>query len=448
MLILQNVTAVQFEPALVQGGVDIAIEGSLIREVGAALAPKYPQALVKPMHGRLVMPGIVCSHNHFYSGLARGILARIKPCPDFISTLKNLWWRLDRALDEESLYYSGLVCSLEAIQSGCTAVIDHHASPNYIAGSLNTLRRGFLEAGLRGITCYETTHRNRGDAELKAGVAENVAFSREVDAAKSHGDEPYLVEAMIGAHAPFTVSTPGMELLREAVQTTGRGLHIHVAEDRYDVSHGHDVHGQDLIERLAAHGLVNAKTLVAHGLYLSDADIELLNAHDAFLVHNPRSNMNNQVGYNHKLAAYRNLALGTDGIGADMFEELKFAFFKHRDAGGAMWPDSFTRFLWNGNTLLERHFGKRFGRLEAGNQADLTICDYDSPTPLVAPNIGGHLAFGMRASAVHSVMVDGRMVYENRAFSFDVAPIYAAARKAAAALWQRMDELDRIGAAP
>ena len=448
MLILQNVTAVQFEPALVQGGVDIAIEGSLIREVGAALAPKYPQALVKPMHGRLVMPGIVCSHNHFYSGLARGILARIKPCPDFISTLKNLWWRLDRALDEESLYYSGLVCSLEAIQSGCTAVIDHHASPNYIAGSLNTLRRGFLEAGLRGITCYETTHRNRGDAELKAGVAENVAFSREVDAAKSHGDEPYLVEAMIGAHASFTVSTPGMEFLREAVQTTGRGLHIHVAEDRYDVSHGHDVHGQDLIERLAAHGLVNAKTLVAHGLYLSDADIELLNAHDAFLVHNPRSNMNNQVGYNHKLAAYRNLALGTDGIGADMFEELKFAFFKHRDAGGAMWPDSFTRFLWNGNTLLERHFGKRFGRLEAGNQADLTICDYDSPTPLVAPNIGGHLAFGMRASAVHSVMVDGRMVYENRAFSFDVAPIYAAARKAAAALWQRMDELDRIGAAP
>ena len=448
MLILQNVTAVQFEPALVQGGVDIAIEGSLIREVGAALAPKYPQALVKPMHGRLVMPGIVCSHNHFYSGLARGILARIKPCPDFISTLKNLWWRLDRALDEESLYYSGLVCSLEAIQSGCTAVIDHHASPNYIAGSLNTLRRGFLEAGLRGITCYETTQRNRGDAELKAGVAENVAFSREVDAAKSHGDEPYLVEAMIGAHASFTVSTPGMEFLREAVQTTGRGLHIHVAEDRYDVSHGHDVHGQDLIERLAAHGLVNAKTLVAHGLYLSDADIELLNAHDAFLVHNPRSNMNNQVGYNHKLAAYRNLALGTDGIGADMFEELKFAFFKHRDAGGAMWPDSFTRFLWNGNTLLERHFGKRFGRLEAGNQADLTICDYDSPTPLVAPNIGGHLAFGMRASAVHSVMVDGRMVYENRAFSFDVAPIYAAARKAAAALWQRMDELDRIGAAP
>ena len=213
MLILQNVTAVQMEPAWVQGGVDIAVEGSLIQEVGTGLAAQYPQAQVKPMHGRLVTPGIVCSHNHFYSGLARGIMARIKPCPDFISTLKNLWWRLDRALDEESLFYSGLVCSLEAIKSGCTAVIDHHASPNYIAGSLNTLRRGFVETGLRGITCYETTHRNGGDGELKAGVDENVAFARQVDAAKAQGSEPYL--------------TRTLHRLAPRHGTAGRGRSIH-----------------------------------------------------------------------------------------------------------------------------------------------------------------------------------------------------------------------------
>ena len=441
MLILKNVTAIQFEPARVQFGVDIAIDGPLIKDVGAGLTAKYPQAQVREMDGKLVMPGIVCAHNHFYSGLARGIMANIKPCPDFVSTLRNLWWRLDRALDEESLYYSGLICSLEAIKSGCTAVIDHHASPNYIAGSLNTLRQGFLKAGLRGISCFETTHRNGGEAELKAGVAENVAFARLVDAAKASGDEPYLVEALIGAHAPFTISRAGMEMLADAVKTTGRGLHIHVAEDLYDVSHSHDVYGQDLIERLAGHELINDRTIVAHGLYLSDSDIGILNENDAFLVHNPRSNMNNHVGYNHKLDAYRNLALGTDGIGADMFEELKFAYFKHRDAGGSMWPDSFACFLWNGNALLERNFGARFGRLDAGFKADLTICSYDCPTPLAAQNIGGHLAFGMGSSAVDSVMVDGRMVYENRAFPFDVAPIYAEARKVAAALWKRMDEL-------
>jgi putative selenium metabolism protein SsnA len=441
MLILKNLTALQLEPAKLLGDVQIAIDGTQIKEVGTGLAVKYPQAQVLDLKGKLVMPGIVCAHNHFYSGLARGIMANIKPCPDFISTLKNLWWRLDRALDEESLYYSGLICSLEAIKSGCTAVIDHHASPNYIAGSLSTLRKGFLKAGLRGMTCFETTDRNGGEKELRAGVDENLAFARLIDAAKAKGEEPYLMEAHMGAHAPFTVSDAGLEMLGDAVKTSGRGLHIHVAEDRYDVSHSHDRYSQDPIERLAAHGLIDGKTLIGHGLYLSDADISILHDRDAFLVHNARSNMNNHVGYNHKLAAVRNLALGTDGIGADMFEEMKFAYFKHRDAGGSLWPDSFTRFLWNGNTLLERNFGASFGRIEAGYQADLTICRYDSPTPLVAQNVGGHLAFGMNSGSVDSVMVNGQMVYQDREFPFDVEPIYAQARKVAAQLWQRMDAL-------
>jgi putative selenium metabolism protein SsnA len=441
MLILKNLTALQLEPATMLGDVQIAIDGTQITQVGAGLVAKYPQAQVIDLKGKLVMPGIVCAHNHFYSGLARGIMAHIKPCPDFISTLKNLWWRLDRALDEESLYYSGLICSLEAIKSGCTAVIDHHASPNVIAGSLATLRQGFLKAGLRGMTCYETTDRNGGEKELRAGVDENLAFARLIDTAKAKGDEPYLMEAHLGAHAPFTVSDAGLEMLGDAVKRTGRGLHIHVAEDRYDVSHSHDRYSQDPIERLATHGLIDSKTLIGHGLYLSDADIAILNDRDAFLVHNARSNMNNHVGYNHKLSAVRNLALGTDGIGADMLEEMKFAYFKHRDAGGSLWPDSFTRFLWNGNTLLERNFGARFGRIEAGYQADLTICSYDSPTPLVAQNVGGHLAFGMNSGSVDSVMVNGQMVYQKRAFPFDVEPIYAQARKVAAQLWQRMDAL-------
>ncbi|AKH87911.1 MULTISPECIES: putative aminohydrolase SsnA [Edwardsiella] len=442
MLILKNVTAVQFEPAQVREGVDIAIDGAEIRAIGDNLHAQFPDAQVKEMHGRLVMPGIVCAHNHFYSGLSRGIMANIAPCPDFISTLKNLWWRLDRALDEESLYYSGLICSLEAIKSGCTAVIDHHASPNYIAGSLATLRKGFLKAGLRGMTCFETTDRNGGTRELQQGVEENIRFAQLIDEAKAKGSEPYLVEAHIGAHAPFTVSNAGLEMLAEALRATGRGLHIHAAEDRYDVSHSHDKYGQDLVVRLAEYGLINDKTLLAHGLYLSDEDIRILNEQDAFLVHNARSNMNNHVGYNQRLAQFRNLALGTDGIGADMFEELKFAFFKHRDAGGPLWPDSFTRFLYNGNQLLNRNFGARFGRLEAGYKADLTICDYPSPTPLAAQNIGGHLAFGLGSSSVHSVMVEGVMVYEDRAFPFDIEPIYAEARKVAARMWQRMDALN------
>ncbi|WP_039057634.1 putative aminohydrolase SsnA [Enterobacter sp. Bisph1] len=441
IVILKNATAAQLHPAQVWENVDIAIVNDKILEVGSGLSQCYPQANIKEMHGRLVMPGMVCCHNHFYSGLSRGILAKIAPSPDFISTLKHLWWRLDRALDEESLYYSGLICAMEAVRSGCTAVIDHHASPNFIAGSLSQLRNAFLKVGLRGMTCFETTDRNGGMRELQAGVQENIRFANEVDAAREKGVEPYLVEAHIGAHAPFTVPDEGLMMLREALQATGCGLHIHAAEDSYDVSHSHHHYGKDLLVRLADFDLIDSKTLIAHGLYLSDADLKLLNGRDAFLVHNARSNMNNHVGYNAHLPQVYNLALGTDGIGSDMFEEMKFAFFKHRDAGGPLWPDSFARALYNGNTVLSRNFNARFGRLEAGCKADLTICDYLPPTPLTAENIAGHIAFGLGSNSVHSVMVNGEMIYENRRFPFDAAPIFQQAQRVAEKMWQRMDAL-------
>ncbi|QFU22738.1 putative aminohydrolase SsnA [Shewanella eurypsychrophilus] len=441
MILLKNATGVQFEPGFIRESVDIVIDGTVIKEVGDNLSVKYPDATVKDMKGKLVMPGIVCSHNHFYSGLARGIMADIKPSPDFISILKNLWWKMDMALDEEAVYYSGLICSLEAIKSGCSSVIDHHASPNFIGGSLKTLRSGFLKAGLRGMTCYETTDRNGGIEEMRKGVEENINFANLIDSAKKAGNEPYLVEAHIGAHAPFTVSNEGLAMMSEAVKCTGRGVHIHVAEDLYDVSHSHHLYGQDIVERLDTFGLINDKTLLAHGLFLSDRDVDILNAKNGFLVHNARSNMNNNVGYNHKLSRFKNVALGTDGIGADMLEELKFAYFKHRDAGGPLWPDSFLKSLWNGNEILARNFGAKFGRLEAGNKADLTILDYMSPTPFVADNLAGHVAFGMNAGNVNSVMVEGNFVYEDRAFPFDVAPIYAEAQKVAARVWRNMDKL-------
>lgn len=441
MLLLKNCTAVELSPASVRRGMDMVIEGSVIIAVGKNLAADYPSATLKEMHGQLVMPGLVCAHNHFYSGLSRGVMAPIPPCPDFISTLKNLWWRLDRALDEESLYYSGVICSLEAIKSGCTAVIDHHASPAFIQGSLSVLRDAFLSTGLRGMTCFETTDRNGGLAELEAGVDENVQFAQLIDREKARDPASYLVEAHIGAHAPFTVPDAGLELLSQALKETKRGLHIHVAEDSYDVSRSHDLYGINPIDRLDNFGLLSDKTLIAHGLQISAAEVERLNSHNAFLVHNARSNMNNSVGYNHHLPQVKWAALGTDGIGSDMIEELKFAWFKHRDAGGPLGADRFLHMLASGNQLLERNFGGSFGRLVAGSTADLTVLDYDPPTPFCAENLAGHMTFGMSSAAVSSVIVAGRLVYEDRAFPQDIAPLYAQARLAAEKMWQRIAKL-------
>ena len=441
MLILKNATVVQFQPAAVQSGWDIVIDGTEIVAAGPSASAKYTGDRTIDMAGAVVMPGIVCSHNHFYSGLARGIMANIKPSPDFVSVLANLWWRLDRAIDEEILYYSGMVCSLEALKCGTTAVIDHHASPAFIEGSLKVLKDTFTATGLRGITCFETTDRNGGIDEVEAGVRENVEFAHLCDRDKQAGGSAHLVEAMIGGHAPVTLPDEALALMGEAVRQTGRGVHVHVAEDRYDVSYSHHKYGKDIIERLAHFGLLTNKAIFAHGVYLSDHDIQLINDHDSWLVHNARSNMNNNVGYNYKIPQYKNFALGTDGMGSDMWEELKFAYFKHKDTAGPLWPDSFLRYLYNGNTILERYFGAKFGQIAPGYKADLTILDYNSPTPLVADNIGGHIAFGLDSRDVKTVIVNGQIVLENGEFPFDVRPLYAKARQAAARLWDNMDKL-------
>ncbi len=439
MIIIKNTKALQFDPPKVWNNVDIVIDSDTIADMGKGIAQNYTADKVIDGTDKLVYPGLVCSHHHYYSGLSRGVLAEIGPTPDFVSTLKNLWWRMDRALDEESTYYSSIISSIDAIRAGTTAVIDHHASPSYITGSLSTIKRGFDDSGLRGMTCYEVTDRN-GIDQMKEGVEENIRFAREIDAEAASG-KPHLVDAHIGGHAPCTIPDEGMEMMAAAVKETGRGLHLHVAEDRYDVSQSHLVYGKDIVKRLDSFGILNEKTILVHGIFLSPEEIEILNSHDGFLVHNARSNMNNGVGYNEKLGSYRNLALGTDGIGSNMYEELKFAYFKHKDAGGPLWPGDYLQFLANGNKLLERNFGESFGKLEKGYKADIVVTDYRSPSPLVAENIGGHMVFGMTSGDVETVIINGKVVMENREFPFDIKEIYAKAAAAAQRVWDNMDKI-------
>ena len=98
-------------------------------------------------------------------------------------------------------------------------------------------------------------------------------------------------------------------------------------------------------------------------------------------------------------------------------------------------------FLQNGNTILERYFGQKFGKIEKGYKADLVIYDYDAPTPLVGENIAGHFVFGLSSRDVRTVLIDGEVVYEDRQFPFNVRPIYEKAAQEAKRLWQKMDEL-------
>jgi putative selenium metabolism protein SsnA len=405
---------------------DVAIEGGTIVDPAAGGRERD----VVDVGGALVVPGLVNAHTHLYSALARGMPGPAVPPRSFLEVLEQVWWRLDRALDRESVELSALVGAAEAALSGTTLLVDHHSSPSFVRGSLQTLARAIERVGLRSVLCYETTDRNGAEGR-DLGLEENATFL-----AAEHGP---LTRGMVGAHASFTLSDESVSRLARTAAATNSGVHVHVAEDRCDVEDCRTRHGRTLPARLAP--LVSERALLAHCVHLEPAELGGLQDAGAWIAHNPRSNMNNHVGHA-PTSALRRAALGTDGIDGDMWAETRAAFLKMRDAGRADAGTAALDLLAGGHRLASALFGKPFGRLEPGAPADLVVLDYAPPTPLHGGNVVGHLLFGVDRSHVHSVMVDGRwVVRERRLVTLDRDEVFARARRSAPAVWRRMGEL-------
>jgi putative selenium metabolism protein SsnA len=390
--------------------------------------------------GCLVIPGNVCAHTHAYSALARGMPYRLEAPRDFVEILRRVWWRLDRALDEEAIRASARVAAMEALLAGTTTLIDHHASPHAIDGSLDVIAAAFEEVGLRSVLCYETTDRD-GPDRARAGIDENRRFLDRVAAAR-----PPLVRGYVGAHASFTLSDETLEGCVELARTYGRGLHIHVAEDAADEDDAVERHGAPVLGRLERAGGLDPAPLLAHGVHLDRAEVALFLASGATLVHNPRSNMNNAVGRAPLGLLGARVALGTDGIGADMFEEgragqLRALEERHEAEGPAPAPDWALQRLAAGAALVGEAFGEPLlGGIVAGAPADLVVLDYPAPTPLDTDTLAGHWMFGLSARAVRDVVVGGEVVVrERRLTRVDQDALAAGARLEAARLWDRLE---------
>ena len=254
--------------------------------------------------------GLVCAHHHLYSALAPGMPAPPRTPASFRDILELVWWRLDRALDLEMLEWSAKLGALEAIESGTTAIVDHHESPNAIEGSLDVIANACAEVGVRVNCSYGVTDRH-GKESAQRGLEEN----RRYLASGGTG--------MVGVHAAFTCESDTLLAASELAQNYGVGVHIHVAEGTDDLQ------ANDRLKDLS-----RDDWLLVHGVHLEE-DHGL----NGCIVHNPRSNMNNSVGYAapHRLGLP--IALGTDGIGAAMLDEFRIAYARLREHDVAATPE-------------------------------------------------------------------------------------------------------------
>ncbi len=268
-------------------------------------------------------PGLVCAHHHLYSALARGMPPPPKIPTSFHEVLEQIWWRLDAALDLEMIRWSAMLGALEALESGTTAIVDHHESPNAIEGSLDVIEEACAEVGVRVRTAYGITDRH-GAEGAKRGLAENERFI------KAGGP------GLVGVHATFTCTQESLDAAAGLAEDLGVGVHIHVAEGVGDI---------DAPKRLE--GLTRDSWLLAHCVHLpSDHSLR------GRIVHNPRSNLNNAVGYAHPARFSNPIALGTDGIGANMIESFRLAYVMERSVDITCGPDHAWSWLAGGWEIM------------------------------------------------------------------------------------------------
>ncbi len=441
LVVTGGTVVVSLDPVRVEAA-EVVIDGGRVSRVGPATADDEDGGHVRiDARGCLVIPGNVCAHTHLYSALARGMPYELEAPRDFVEILRRVWWRLDRGLDEASVRASALVGGMEALLAGTTTLVDHHASPNAIDGSLDFVAESLASLGIRGVLAYEVSDRD-GPDRASAGVRENLRFAGHV----AGGALP-LARSMIGAHASFTLSEETLAACVGAVEATGTGLHVHVAEDAADEVDCRARFGIPVVERLARAAALDERAILAHAVHLDQPEADTANRYGATIVHNARSNMNNAVGRAPLGRLGPRLALGTDGIGADMFEESRAAYFRAREDGVAADPRWVLARLAESARTAGRAFGEPLlGRIEAGAPADIVVLDHAAPTPLDEGSLAGHWVFGLSARNVRDVIVDGEVAVRERRLEFVGQDwLIDAARVQAARLWAR---LGRIGEHP
>ncbi len=451
-MLITNGTVLTFgkEKRIIPGGA-VYYEDDAIVAVGPTsdLQAKYPQAEKLDAAGKLIMPGSVCAHTHFYGAFARGMAIPGAAPANFMEILEKLWWKIDLALTLEDCQASAEVCLVDAIRHGTTTLIDHHASPKAIDGSLDVLAEAVLQSGLRASLCYEVTDRN-GPAGTAAGIAENVRWLKKVRTlrAQNHPDADRL-GASFGLHAAFTVSDRTLEQCLSAASGLDTGFHIHLAEDKADEQYSLQHYNMRVAERLEDRGILGPKTLVAHGVHLDAFEMNALKLSKTKLSHQPRSNMNNGVGVapvETMLKKGITVGLGNDGFSNNMFTEMAVAYLLHKSHQGdprAMPADTVMELAYNNNAkIADIFFPKPVAALQPGAYADIILLDYHPFTWMTDGNYPWHIIFGVDGSRVTHTIAAGKLLMKDRELlTMDEEAIAARAKALSDKVWNRVAEL-------
>lgn len=442
-LLIKNGTVITLgaKNRIIENGA-VLVEDKIVKKIGKASDFKDLDKSVEVIDakGKLIMPGFINQHMHFYSTFARGIMPKQPAAQNFVEILEKLWWPLDETLNEKDIYYSTLVPVINGIKGGTTTFFDHHESQGIQFGIMDTIEQAVREVGVRANLAMGISDRY---GKGKDGIKENIRFIEKINKhKKSEKDE--LITAMFGIHALMTVNEKSLAESTQAAKDLGVGFHIHCAEDISDQIVNKDRYGKTVIQRLYDAGGLGDKTTAIHCIHLRDEEMDMLSSTNTAVVHIPQSNMNNAVGVANILKMLSKnilVGLGTDGMSPRMQDDVRVANYLHKlncKDPRVFFCESCQLLLENNAKISSRFFSRKIGSLEEGNYADIIIVDYTAPTPLTENTFYGHFLFGICESPVNTTIVNGKVLMQNgKLINIDEEKIFAESRKQAQNFWDR-----------
>jgi 5-methylthioadenosine/S-adenosylhomocysteine deaminase len=393
----------------------VFVEGDKIVDVGPAkeIEGSYGADEIIDAKECVVMPGLVCSHNHMYGVLSHGLPVS-RTTSTFISFLKRFWWpRVENALNKEQIGAAATMSSIEMVKTGTTCCADILEAPNSIPGALEIEAQATETVGLRSVLSFEATERISEENGEK-GIEENLNFIK-----KHNRKNDSLTNGMFCTHTTFTCSPQFLRKVRDIADEYPVGIHIHLEEGTYESKHCLAKYRKLPVELYEKIGFLGSDVLASQCVHTLPREAKLLRKHDVKISHMPLSNC--EVGGGIApvpsfLQAGLTVGLGTDGYIQDMFEVMRVAFLIHKGnlQDASVMPAEVVIRMATMNAAKTIRMENLVGSITPKKQADIITVDLESPTPVTAENLIPQLVVFGDGNMVQDVLISGKIIMRNR----------------------------------
>ncbi len=381
---------------------DIYIRDGIIAALGTNLQGFTPDWIISG-DNRLAVPALINCHTHAYMSIFRNIADDLP----FNEWLFDRIMPLEEAMTAQDAYWGCMLSCIEMIRSGTGTFCDMHMFPNQTPkAALSCGMRAVVSRGLSG-----GGSDSGGGRRIKEAVSEIEKYS----------DEP-LIDFMIAPHSVYTCDRAYLIKTMRLAERLDLPLNTHLSESVFEVESCIKEHGLTPVQYLDSIGFFDRRTLAAHCVHLTEKDIEILAEKSVSVAANPKSNLklgNGTAPVMQMLEKDINICIGTDSAASNnslnLFSDMNYTALLHKgtsgDAASVTAEEVLAMATENGAKALGLEM---LGRLEVGCKADIALLDTSSPQLNPLNNPISALSYSANGSEVDTMIIDGRVVMENR----------------------------------